>query len=631
MAFTTRDNDRFGFCQPLLDVHTMGLVQAAQLLEECGYAAAVADRDTREAIDSRSVSALAKWVRSNAFTALGFAYRLSPQDGLRCFTAFVEDLRAASLLSAEGGPVRALFFAGLPETCELVSVRFPSVAAVFPGDETPAETLRLFGVPPARIPASVAAGAAYDDSLLAFGRDLVSKGEYSAVRPVDRSGSPRFGQRGERLADRLAYGKAASLPPLVRSHMGPYLPDRREAVSLFYDWTRRLAASGMLDVLSIGTSQLSQSRFGDDWGNAPNGGGVPIALPEEYEEAWKAARPMLVRTYSGTRNVEALARMYEERLDIAWHALSFWWFCGLDGRGPNSVADNLAEHHAALRTIAASGKPFEPNVPHHFAFRGADDVSYVVSGYLAVRAAKDAGIRLLVLQTMLNTPKSTWGIQDLAKARALLSLARSLEGPDFRVALQPRGGLDYFSKDIEKAKAQLAAVTALMDDIEAGSPYSPEIIHVVGYSEAVSLADPDVIDESVRIVRHALETYRRERARGNIADMGRDAEVYFRTRKLIDEARLIISAIEKAVPDPYSAAGMYEVLASGFLAAPHLSFCRDEFEAAATQTTRSLNGGISVVDSEGSPVSARERARRATDIAMRRRDRGTIARPGRSR
>jgi hypothetical protein len=152
----------------------------------------------------------------------------------------------------------------------------------------------------------------------------------------------------------------------------------------------------------------------------------------------------------------------------------------------------------------------------------------------------------------------------------------------------------------------------------------------VGYSEAVSLADPDVIDESVRIVRHALETYRRERARGNIADMGRDAEVYFRTRKLIDEARLIILGDREAVPDPYSAAGMYEVLASGFLAAPHLSFCRDEFEAAATQTTRSLNGGISVVDSEGSPVSARERARRATDIAMRRRDRGTIARPGRA-
>lgn len=620
MAFSLRDNDRVGLFQPLLDAHSMGLVQAGRLLAECGYSVVSADRETREAIDASSVSALARWVRSNGLTALGFAYRLSPEDGLRFFSAFVDSLRGASLLAAQGGPVRGLFFAGLPDTCALVRERFPYVDAVFPGDETPAETLRLFGVPSSRIPASATAGLAYDDALLSFGRELVERGGYAAVRPADRSKSPRFGLRGERLADRIDYGKATGLPPLMRSHMGPYLPDRLQAMALFYDWTRRVAASGFLDVLSIGSSQLSQSKFGEDWGNEPNGGGVPIATPEEYAEAWRAARPMLVRTYSGTRNIVPLSRMYEERLDIAWHALSFWWFCRIDGRGPNPVAENLAEHHAALRSIAASGKPFEPNVPHHFAFRGADDVSYVVSGYVAARAAKEAGIRLLVLQIMLNTPKTTWGIQDLAKARALLSMARSLEGPTFRVVLQPRGGLDYFSKDLEKAKAQLAAVTALMDDIEAGDPSSPDIIHVVGYSEANSLADPDVIDDSIRITRHALDSYRSARARGNVADMGRDGETGYRTRKLIEDAKAIVGAMEKAIPDPYGPEGMYEALASGFFALPYLSFCRDEFAAAASQTTRSLNGGIVVVDSEGNPVSAAERAFAALETARRRRE-----------
>jgi hypothetical protein len=312
--------------------------------------------------------------------------------------------------------------------------------------------------------------------------------------------------------------------------------------------------------------------------------------------------------------------MYEERLDMAWHALSFWWFCALDGRGPNSVAANLVEHHAALRSIAASGKPFEPNVPHHFAFRGADDVSYVVAGYVAAKAAKAAGIRCLVLQIMLNTPKSMWGIQDLAKARALLSLARSLEGPGFQVFLQPRGGLDYFSKDEEKAKAQLAAVTALMDDIEAGNSASPDIIHVVGFSEANSLADPEIIAESVRITRHALDAYRTARSRGNVPDMSRDPEVEHRTRALISDARLMVSAMENAIRDPYGPAGMYEALASGFFALPYLSFCRDEFAAAAGQETRARNGGIVVVDAEGRPVSAAERARAATETARRRAD-----------
>jgi hypothetical protein len=40
-----------------------------------------------------------------------------------------------------------------------------------------------------------------------------------------------------------------------------------------------------------------------------------------------------------------------------------------------------------------------------------------------------------------------------------------------------------------KAKAQLAAVTAMMDDIEPQDEGSPQIIHVVSYSEAFRLAD----------------------------------------------------------------------------------------------------------------------------------------------
>ncbi|MGQ9881463.1 MAG: hypothetical protein ACUVSV_11465 [Armatimonadota bacterium] len=111
---------------------------------------------------------------------------------------------------------------------------------------------------------------------------------------------------------------------------------------------------------------------------------------------------------------------------------------------PYSVRENLHQHLEALRFIAESGKPFEPNIPHHFAFRGTDDISYVVSSVLAARTAKRLGVRTLILQNMLNTPKATWGIQDLAKSRALLSLVRELEDENFRVILQPRAGLDYF-------------------------------------------------------------------------------------------------------------------------------------------------------------------------------------------
>jgi len=62
------------------------------------------------------------------------------------------------------------------------------------------------------------------------------------------------------------------------------------------------------------------------------------------------------------------------------------------------------------------------------------------------------GIRTFVLQNMLDTPRQTWGLQDLAKSRALLSLVKSLEDEKFQVLLQPRAGLDYFSPDQDRPK-----------------------------------------------------------------------------------------------------------------------------------------------------------------------------------
>src|SRR5690606_32303007 len=87
--------------------------------------------------------------------------------------------------------------------------------------------------------------------------------------------------------------------PLMRAHVGPYLSDYGEAKKQFLDWARQLAEAGYLDVLSIGSSQLSQSNFGEEWGSRPNGGGVPINSEQDLLAIYEASRPMLVRTYAG--------------------------------------------------------------------------------------------------------------------------------------------------------------------------------------------------------------------------------------------------------------------------------------------------------------------------------------------
>lgn len=603
--------DHFGLIRPALDAHTLGIMSLKHLLDDCGFTVTSANANVCEAandpIDPSRMALIRQWIQDNRITILGFSYRLDPENGVALFERLVHELKTRRMLALQGGQIKALFFAGLPEACELARRRVPEISGVFCGDESPVETLRTLGVETSVIPRALTAGVSYDEARLAFGRDLISRAEYLSVKPLDRSSCEGFGTRRDTVMARIRHGLERDLPPLMRAHVGPYLHDRKEAVKLFLQWTRQLAASGLLDILSIGTSQLTQSAFGDNWEDRPNGGGVPLNSREEFAAVWQAARPMLVRAYAGTRDIPALARMYEKTINIAWHALSLWWFCCIDGRGPYSVLENLRQHFATLKYIAGTQKPFEPNIPHHFAFRGADDVTYVVSAVLAAKAAKLQGIRYLILQNMLNTPRYTWGVQDLAKSRALLQLARELEDDSFRIVLQPRGGLDYFSPDLNKAKAQLAAVTALMDDIEPRNAASPPVIHVVSYSEAASLAAPAVIEESLKITRHALETYRRLRSKGLIDDMTAHPEVEARTMELVSEARAVIAAVESAVANPYTAAGLYKIFVDGYLPVPYLWECRDEFRRAIAWQTRLILGSVKVVDGQGKPISAAER------------------------
>jgi hypothetical protein len=324
---------------------------------------------------------------------------------------------------------------------------------------------------------------------------------------------------------------------------------------------------------------------------------------------------MLVRSRSGTRNIEAMAQMLEESIDIAWHSLSLWWSSRLDGQGSNFVRENLREQVATLRYIAETNKPFEPDVARHFAYRGADDLTQILVCLVAAKAAKAAGIQKLILPVMLKTPKDTWGIDDLAKARALLHLARELEDSDFKVYLQATCSYDCFSHDPVRAKAQLAAATVLMDDIEPQDPTSPQILQIVGFSDGASMSELEMVNESIRISRHALVTYRALRNAGEVENMSSNPMVLERTSELLRDTRAAISAIESAILEPYGPDGLYKILSSGFLPIPFLSACRDEFIEAIHWKTKCISGSVVVIDEAGAPISAKDRFAVAAETA----------------
>ena len=608
---TLLPTDRFGLVKPLVDVHTLGLTTVMNLLEECGYEIFLAPSDVNAALEDiqkiNNWGIFRHWLSTYGITFLGFSYRLDPKQGCDYFCRLYYLLQENRFFSRDGGFIQQLFFAGLPDTCELIRRELDGNVLLFPGDETPVETLSRLGVPGDRLPSTLLQNNDYDNMRWELATKLIAEGAYKLVGQSDHYGYPECGTKQDSFLKRLRYCKEKHTLPLIRAHVGPYNPDRAEALREFGSWTKELAASRLLDVLSIGSSQLSQSNFGENWEGKSNGGGIPVNSEREYAQIAAIASPMLVRTYAGTKNISELARMYERAINISWHALSFWWFSEIDGRGMNTVLENLREHIETIRYIASTGKPLEPNVPHHFAFRGTDDASYVISGYLAAKTAKKYGIRHLILQNMLNTPKYTWGIQDLAKGRAMLRLVRGLEDDSFKISLQARAGLDYFAPDIEKAKVQLAAVTMLMDDLEPENSDSPEIIHVVSYSEAVRLATPAVIRESIQITMQALCSYRIARQQGAVLNMAYDCETIKRTEELYDECYEAIKILEDYLPDLYTPEGLYRIFEEGFLPVPYMLDPEHKYSRATLCRTALRSGGIRVIDEEGKPIRTADR------------------------
>ncbi|NLY70847.1 MAG: cobalamin-binding protein [Clostridiales bacterium] len=606
------DTDIFAFIKPSIDAHTMGISTVTELIRECGFRVVIADDTIQKALENLRYETnrkiLLDWIRSNKINRIGLSYRLDQDEALDMVGYFIYELKNNRMLSSQDGMVKSIYFAGLPSTCERIDREYKGLIKTFKGGESVSETLSKMEIPANYISKDIMEGSSYDDFRMEFGKEVINAQEYHNVKPVERPTYDEYGTFKDTLIKRIDSNINRPYTPLMRAHVGPYSSsvDRLDSVKEFLSWAQYLANTRYLDILSIGTSQLTQSNFGEDWGDKPNGGGVPINSPEEYRMIWEASRPLLLRTYAGTKNIPYLAKVYEETLNICWHALSLWWFNRVDGRGPYDLYTNLKQHIETLEYIAKTNKPFEPNIPHHFAFRGADDVTYIVSAYLAAKLAKKMGIKVLILQNMLNTPRLTWGIQDLAKSRAMLKLVKELEDDNFRVILQPRAGLDYFKPDLDEAKMQLADITALMYDIEPYDEISPAIIHVVSYSEASHLATPDIINESIKITRYSLQKYREMRSNGVIEDMGRNSNVQMRMDELLESAKTIISGIEEHIDNPYSAEGFYKIFSAGFLPVPYLWGEVDEFKYAKAWKTKMVKGSVKIVNENGDPIKPSE-------------------------
>lgn len=352
--------------------------------------------------------------------------------------------------------------------------------------------------------------------------------------------------------------------PLLRHHFGlPSYADTLEGI-------RRISEARVLDVISLGIDQNTQQFFFHPALRQPDlegAGGVPVHSAKEFSALREAARCgnfPLMRCYSGTANVLDFAQVLEDTLDNAWCAVPLCWYNELDGRGTRKLEQSLRDAQALLRRCGEKGLSAEVNEPHHWGLRDAHDTISVAMSYISAYNAKRCGVKDYISQYMFNIPTGLSFAMDLGKVLAQIELTESLADACFRTYREVRAGLPFLNADPEVARGQLASSTMLAMNVR------PDIIHVVGYSEAERAATPEIVSESCRLVRGVV----RSTLEGN-ADATFDPAVQTRKEELLREAKYLLSFIAHSyandssdpLADPYV---LTDCVRRGILDAPHI-------------------------------------------------------------
>ena len=392
------------------------------------------------------------------------------------------------------------------------------------------------------------------------------------------------------LTGRLAQKKPY---PLLRHHFG--LPSYDETLA----GVAEIAESRVLDVLSLGIDQNTQQFFFKPDERKPEmdgAGGVPVQDTEGFRKLKGASlcgNFPLMRCYSGTADVIRFAQVLNKTINNAWCAVPLCWYNELDGRGDRPLKTSMQEAQELIAFHGKLGIPVELNEPHHWGLRDAHDTVSVAMSYISAYNAKKYGVRDYISQYMFNIPNSMSFSMDLAKVLAQIHMTESLADRDFRVYRQTRAGLPFLSGDSGLAKGQLAATTALQMNVK------PHIIHVVGYSEALHAATPDVVIESCKIVRGVV----RSTLTGN-AEALDDPRVKMRRDELLSEAGYLLDFIKDEYShvsqDPLSdAAVLSDCIKRGILDAPHI-VKRGEYKG--TLQTRMKDGKYMAWDAKAGRV-----------------------------
>jgi hypothetical protein len=271
---------------------------------------------------------------------------------------------------------------------------------------------------------------------------------------------------------------------------------------------------------------------------------------------------------------------------------------------------SIREHQKVMAFYGERGIPVELNEPHHWGMRDAPDVIFVVSAFLSAYNARAFGVKDYIAQMMFNSPGELSDKMDLAKMLAVLETIAPLSSPNFpkenggneggrfQVYKQTRTGLLSYPVEINAARAHLSSSIYLQMALR------PDIVHIVGHTEADHAATGEDIIEAARMARRSIEN-----AMGQ-PDLTADPEVMTRKAELVEQAQVTLEAIKSIAPasisDPWTdPASLAKSVSLGIMDAPQLG--NNDYARGEIITRIDDRGACVVVDAAGKLISERER------------------------
>src|SRR3990172_2347492 len=285
------------------------------------------------------------------------------------------------------------------------------------------------------------------------------------------------------LIERIQQVREHENRPIIRAHIGV----AAETVEPTIQAIEKLSDAAAFEIVSLAPDQTSQEllakfiRGEEDPSKYLAGqGGTPIRTIEDLKRLKVASQrgnfPMM-RIYTGTDELVALAQLWEEHLNICFPAVPIFFYNELDGRGPISIRDSFDEHYRTIEYWAKKDKPCEINDPHQWGLRYASDDMQVTDHILCAIIALKKGIKQYVMQMMFELPPDISAMDDLAKMKSAYELVEPLTRHfDFNIIKETRSGLPGFPPNLNQAKGHLAF------GIYTQLYMEPDILHVVTHS-----------------------------------------------------------------------------------------------------------------------------------------------------